>query len=154
MIRNTTLSTLALAVLLTGVGAAQTPTPAKPVKPATKPVSAMATQKPMHKVREAKPGLLKQAKITADAAEATALAQVPGGKVSAREIEMQKGVLVYSFDVKETGKEGWQEVTVDATTGAVVSTMHESAKAEAAEKAALKHKPAKAKADTTKKPPA
>jgi uncharacterized membrane protein YkoI len=106
----------------------------------------------MHKVKEAKPGLLKQAKITADAAEATALAQVPGGKVAVREIETEKGVLVYSFDIKETGKEGYQEVTVDATTGAVVSTMHESSKAEAKEKAALKHKPPKAKPDTTKKP--
>jgi len=154
MTRRTTLTTLALAAILTGVGAAQTPAPAKPAKPATKPATAMATQKPMHKVREEKPGLLKQAKVTADAAEATALTQVPGGKVTAREIETQKGVLVYSFDVKETGKEGYQEVTVDATTGAVVSTMHESAKAEAKEKAAMKHKPAKAKPDTTKKPPA
>jgi glucose/arabinose dehydrogenase len=149
MTSRTTLSTIALAALLTGVGAAQTPAPAKP---AVKHANAMTTPKPMHKVKEQKPGLLKQAKITPDAAEATALAQVPGGKVTAREIETEKGVLVYSFDVKETGKEGYQEVTVDATTGAVVSTMHESSKAEAKEKAALKHKPAKAKPDTTKKP--
>ena len=154
MTSKITLSTIALAALLSGVGVAQTPAPAKPAKPATKPATAMATPKPMHKVREQKPGLLKQAKITPDAAEATALTQVPGGKVTAREIETQKGVLVYSFDLKEAGKEGYQEVTIDATTGAVVSTMHESEKAEAKEKAALKHKPAKAKADTTKKPPA
>ncbi len=153
MIRNTTLSTLALAALLSGVAVAQNPAPATPpTKPATKPANAMATQKPMHKIKEEKPGLLKQAKITPDAAEATAMTQVPGGKVAAREIETEKGVLVYSFDVKETGKEGYQEVTVDATTGAVVSTMHESAKTEAKEKAAVKHKPAKAKPDTTKKP--
>ena len=49
--------------------------------------------------------------------------------------KIQKGVLVYSFDLKETGKEGYQEVTVDATTGAVISTMHESYKTEAKEKA-------------------
>ena len=152
MTSKITLSTIALAAILTGVGAAQTPSPAKPVKPAVKHANAMTTPKPMHKVREQKPGLLKQAKITPDAAEATALAQVPGGKVAAREIETEKGVLVYSFDLKEAGKEGYQEVTVDATTGAVVSTMHESSKAEAKEKAALKHKAPKVKADTTKKP--
>ena len=114
----------------------------------------MATQKPvMHKVKEQKPGLLKQAKITPQAAEATAAAQVPGGKVTHREIENEKGVLVYAFDLKETGKAGYQEVTVDATTGAVVSTMHESEKAEAKEKAAEKKtKTGKTKPDSTKKP--
>ena len=151
MTSRTTLSTIALAALLTSVGAAQTPTPPKT---AGKPANAMATQKPvMHKVKEQKPGLLKQAKITPQAAEATAIAQVPGGKVTHREIENEKGVLVYSFDLKETGKAGYQEVTVDATTGAVVSTMHESDKAEAKEKAAEKKKTGmKTKPDSTKKP--
>ena len=39
------------------------------------------------KVSEEKPGLLKKAKITAEAATATALAKVPGGKVDKAEIE-------------------------------------------------------------------
>ena len=134
MNRSKLISALAVASLLTTGAMAQTPNP----KPAP-PKAAMATQKPaVHKVKEQKPGLLKQAKITPAAAEATALAQVPGGKVTHREIENQKGTLVYAFDVKETGKEGYQEVTIDATTGTVVSTMHESAKTEAKEKAPKK----------------
>ena len=152
MNRSKSFSALAVACLLTTAAMAQTPKPVAPKPAAPKPAMSMATQKPMHKVKEQKPGLLKQAQITADAAEATALAKIPGGKVTHREIENQKGVLVYSFDLKETGKEGYQEVTVDATTGAVVSTMHESAKTEAKEKTPKKMPAMKAKSDSTKKP--
>jgi hypothetical protein len=151
MKRSTTLSAFALAALLTGTAAAQNPpAPPKPAKPAQ---SGMATHKPTtHRVREAKPGLLKQAKVSADSAERVAMAQVAGGTVTAREIEKQKGTgtLVYSFDIKVPGQEGYQEVTVDATTGAFVSNMHETAKMEKKEHKATTKKPVKP--DTTKPP--
>jgi len=124
MIRSATLATVALAVTLTAAAAGQAPT--APPKPAH---AQSATPKPaIHKVKEAQPGLLKQAKITADAAEQTALGAVPGGKVSSREIERQKGVLVYAFHVRTEGQEGYQAVTVDANTGSMVSNTHMAAK--------------------------
>lgn len=151
MIRSTTLSAFALAALLTGTAAAQNPPapPPKPTKPAT---SAMTTHKPVtHRVKEAKPGYLKMAKVNADSAEKAALATA-AGTVTSRKIEKDKGVLVYKFDIKQTGQEGYQAVTIDANTGAMVSNNHVAPKAM---KPATKptHKPA-TKPDTThKKPP-
>ena len=129
MTSKITLSTIALAALLSGVGVAQTPAPAKPAKPATKPATAMATPKPMHKIREQKPGLLKQAKISAETAEQTALGSVPGGTVTSRKIEKEKGLLVYAFGIKTTGKDGYDLVLIDANTGALVSNTHKNAMA-------------------------
>ncbi|MDQ6612096.1 MAG: PepSY domain-containing protein [Gemmatimonadota bacterium] len=99
--------------------------------------SAIALAAPLHaqapKVTEAKPGLLKQATITADAATASALAKVPNGKIKAAEIEEEKGKLIYSFDITVAGKKGIEEVAVDAKTGVVLSVEHESPAAEAKE---------------------
>ena len=106
------------------------------------------------KISEEKPGLLKKAKITGDAATATALAKVPGGKVEKAEIENEKGKLIYSFDLKVAGKSGIEEVAVDAMTGAVLSVEHEDAAAEAKEAKADKAKEAKeAKAKAKVKKP-
>ena len=125
MIRSTTFATVALAASLSGALAAQTP--AAPPKPAH--TAQTTTPKPaMHKVKEAQPGLLKQAKITPAAAEQTALNGITGGKVTSREIERQKGVLVYAFHVRTEGQQGYQLVTVDATTGTEVSSTHEMPK--------------------------
>ena len=85
-----------------------------------------------------------EAKIKGDSAKKIALAQVPNGKIRSGEIEHEKGKLIYSFDIKVPGKSGIEEVNVDAMTGAVVGTEHESAASEAAEK--------KAEAKGTKKP--
>jgi uncharacterized membrane protein YkoI len=93
-----------------------------------------------------------EAKVTEKAARATALAQVPGGKVTKHELERENGKLVYSYDIATKGKTGIDEVQVDAVTGTVVSNKHETpamekaeatadAKAHAARKA---HKKAKA----------
>ena len=79
-----------------------------------------------------------QATISADSAQKIALAQVPHGRVREAEIEQDKGTLVYSYDIKASGKSGVEEVLVDAKTGAVVSKTHESAAAEAKEMAAEK----------------
>lgn len=74
-----------------------------------------------------------QAKITADSARAIALTTVPGGTVQSIELEKEKGVLIYSVDVKTAGKPGVDELWVDAATGKVVSHKHETPKEERAE---------------------
>ena len=86
-------------------------------------------------VKEEKPGLLARAKVTADAAIATAQAKVPKGTLASAEIEEENGKLIYSFDFKTAGKSGI-EVNVDAVTGKFVAMEHETPKTEAKEKAA------------------
>lgn len=78
------------------------------------------------KITEEKPGLLKQAKVTTEAATATALARVPGGKLRSGEIEKEDGRLIYSLVLKVEGKQGVEEVNVDAMTGKVVGVEHEA----------------------------
>lgn len=90
------------------------------------------------KVKEATPGLAAQATISADSAQKIALAQVSRGRVREAELEEENGTLVYSYDIKVRGKSGVEEVQVDAKTGAVVSTKHETAKTEAKEAAGEK----------------
>ena len=52
------------------------------------------------------------------------------------ELEAERGCLIWSFDMRIAGKSGIQEIQVDAGTGNVLSVKHESARQEAAEKAA------------------
>lgn len=86
-------------------------------------------------VKEEKPGLLAQAKVTPATASATALARVPGGAIRKSEIEREDGRLVYSFDIAVRGRKGVEEVLVDATTGTVISVGPEkSEKSEKSEK--------------------
>jgi len=58
------------------------------------------------------------------------------------ELEMEKGKLIYSYDLKTEGKSGADEVHVDAMTGKVMSVHHESAAMEKKE-AAEEKKPKK-----------
>ena len=104
-------------------------------------------------VKEEKPGMFKLAKITPEAATATALARVPNGKVKSAELEMEKKKLIYSFDIKVDGKSGIEEIAVDAMTGAVVGAEHETPADEAKEAKADKAKADKAKAAAAAKPP-
>lgn len=97
-------------------------------------VSAPAAQTPPMKEQE--PGLSEQAKVTPESARKTALARVHKGKIQSEELERENGKLVYSFDIKEPGKPGVQEVQVDAITGVIVSSKHESAATETKEKKA------------------
>jgi len=78
--------------------------------------------------------LAKQAKITLDAARATALALVPGGEVKSEELEREHGKLIYSFDIAVPGKSGVEEVNVSAIDGKVINKKHETPKAERSEK--------------------
>lgn len=71
-------------------------------------------------------------KITMAQARATALKKAPG-KVTSEELENEKGIWIYSFDIA-TSKTDVTEVNVDAMNGKVVAVQHENAAKEAAEK--------------------
>jgi hypothetical protein len=79
--------------------------------------------------------LSKEAKITMEEAQKSALAK-EAGKIQSKELEREKRRLIYSFDIKMA--DGIHEVNVDAMTGEVVEDTVESAAAEAKEKAADK----------------
>jgi len=79
-----------------------------------------------------------EAKVKEGDAMATAMKEVPNGKIESGEIERENGKLIYSFDMKVPGKSGGEEVNVGAMTGGVVAHEHETAKAEKAEKAEAK----------------
>jgi len=70
-------------------------------------------------------GLWDRATLAPDSAIKIALARVPGGTITEAELEEEDGRLIYSFEIKVTGKSGSEEVHVDARTGAVVKQEHE-----------------------------
>jgi len=72
------------------------------------------------------------AKLTMKQAEAMALKTAPG-KIKSKELEKEKGKLIYSFDI-ETTNDGIHEVNIDAKTGKLVENSKESPTAEAQEK--------------------
>ncbi len=96
-------------------------------------------------VKEEKPGLLAKARVTPEKALATAQAAVPKGKLKSAEIETEDGKLVFVFNFTTPGVSGEDEVLIDANSGTLVSTEHESPADEAKEKA----KEAKAKQKPT-----
>ena len=96
------------------------------------------------------------AKISADSAQAVALAQVQeGGKVNSGELHMEDGKLVYDMHIVPNGKKTTRLVRVDAMTGDIVKdkqfggvkgVMKKHAEHEKEEKSQ------KAPADSTRKP--
>ena len=124
----TTICACAVAVTLS----AQTPAPAKTMTPAPKAAAKMTVKK------DTPASLRKEAKISEKTARATALKEVPNGKIRASELERENGNLIWSFDIKVPGKTGIEEITVNAVTGAVVTHEHETPKAEKKEAAAEK----------------
>jgi uncharacterized membrane protein YkoI len=74
---------------------------------------------------EDKAGTWQLATIAADSAMTLALARVPGGRIVKGELEEENDRLVWSFDIKVEGRDGIEEVQVDARTGAIVSVEHE-----------------------------
>ncbi|HEY6046941.1 MAG TPA: PepSY domain-containing protein [Pyrinomonadaceae bacterium] len=78
--------------------------------------------------------LARQAKITKEQAQETALKRAPGNVESA-ELEREHGKLVYSFDIRNA-RGTIDEVQVSAITGRIVRVEHENKKQEAAEKRA------------------
>lgn len=75
--------------------------------------------------------LKKEARISMQEAEKAALAKEPG-TIKSKELEKEKGKLIYSFDIRT--KSGVHEVNIDAITGEVVEDSVESKADEAKEK--------------------
>ena len=90
--------------------------------------------------------LLASAKISKEAAQAAALAKVPGGTVKDGELEKEKGKWIWSFDITQPGTADIKEVAVDATTGAVLDVVTETPADQAREAAEDAAAAAKAKA--------
>ena len=126
----TTVVACAAAVTLS----AQAPAASKSMAPTAAKQTAMA--KPVKKDTPA--SLRREAKVSEKTARATALKEVPNGKIVASELERENGNLIWSFDIKVAGKTGIEEITVNAITGAVVTHEHETPKAEKKEAAAEK----------------
>src|SRR5215471_10870488 len=89
--------------------------------------------------------LKEPATVTKSEAKKVALAEVKKrglhhAKIKEAELEQEKGLLIWSFDIKTKGTKDITEVQVDAKTGAVVSVTTESAKDEAKEKSGGKEK--------------
>ena len=83
------------------------------------------------------------ARVTEENARKAALASLGEGvkaEVKESELEVEKGCLIFSFDIRVAGRSGIQEIQVDAGDGKVLSSEHETDKKEAAEKP--KEKPA------------
>jgi uncharacterized membrane protein YkoI len=81
---------------------------------------------------ESQTKLMREAKVSKEEAQETALKRVPG-KVESAELEREHHRLVWSFDIRNS-KGTITEVQVSAITGRVVRVEHESRKQEADEK--------------------
>jgi uncharacterized membrane protein YkoI len=96
------------------------------------------------------------AKVSADSAQAIALAQVTeGGKVNSGELHMEDGKLVYDVNVVPNGKKTARLVRVDAMTGEIVKDKQFGGVKGVVKKHAQHEKEEKAQkapADSTRKP--
>ncbi len=103
-----------------------------------------AAQQPTYK-RDVPPALAKRAKVTEADAAAAARKLLPNATIAALELEREGGHLIYSFDMKTAGKDGIDEVNIDALTGKQVGKIgHESSADEGKDTAAeAKAKPRK-----------
>jgi uncharacterized membrane protein YkoI len=93
--------------------------------------------------RDIPDSLARQAKVTETVAATTAQRRVPAGKIEGVELERENGKLMFSYDIKTSGKSGIDEVNVDAITGKIIGFGHESA--------AVEKKEAEAEAKANKK---
>ena len=102
---------------------------------AASPLAAQAKRESHSYKRELPAALVKRATVSESDAAKTAEARLPKGHIESVELENEKGNLIYSYDIKVPGKSGVEEVNVDAMTGKVVNTEHETATAEKKEAA-------------------
>ncbi|MDI1251761.1 PepSY domain-containing protein [Thermomonas sp.] len=96
-------------------------------------VFAIACSAPAHAAEASQASLLKQAKVTKEAATKTALAKVPGGTIKDSELENENGALVWSFDITLPKDRNIHEVQVNALTGMIASSVIETPKDQAKE---------------------
>ena len=92
-----------------------------------------------------KANLKEQATVSKSEAKKLALAEVKKrglhhARIKEAELEKEKGLVIWSFDISTRGTKDITEVQVDAKTGAVVSVTTESARDEAKEKQGGKEK--------------
>lgn len=89
----------------------------------------------VHPGKNARAAILQRlATVSLEQARTTALKAVgAGATVIDGELEAEHGCLVYSFDLRVSGKGGVDEVMVDAGNGAVLTHAHETPEQEAAE---------------------
>ena len=86
-------------------------------------------------------GLAAFAKISLPEAQKQALAHMASKhktssfEIASSELEIERGCLVYSFDIKVIGKLGVKEIFVDAGDAKILLYQHETPQQEAAEKA-------------------
>jgi diphthamide synthase (EF-2-diphthine--ammonia ligase) len=84
----------------------------------------------------------KMTNVNLSAAQATAIESVGKAnldRVISKELEVENGCLLYSFDLRLRSKEGIDEVQVDAVSGKVISQKHETVADEVAEKSEDAH---------------
>src|SRR5262249_28744243 len=94
----------------------------------------LAAQQPQPKYKRDLPtALVKRATVSEEQAAKTALAAVPHATIKAGELEGGNGRLIYSDGLKGPCPPGIEEVNVNAKTGAVVNTEHESPASERGE---------------------
>ncbi len=78
-------------------------------------------------------GLATVKEADAEKAALAGFANFPGtATVAESELEVERGCLVYSFDVQVAGQKGAEEVLVDAGSGKILSRKQEPSKQEAA----------------------
>jgi hypothetical protein len=65
-----------------------------------------------------------RAKVPQESARAAALARVPNGSVQAMQLKVERGTMVYIYDIAVPGGSGLDEVRVSAVDGRVVSVEH------------------------------
>ncbi len=95
-----------------------------------------AGQAPTYK-RDVPPALAKRARVKEADAAAAARKLLPKATIAALELEHEGGRLIYSFDMKTPGRDGIDEVNIDAMTGKQVGRIdHESSADERKEAAA------------------
>ena len=85
--------------------------------------------------------LIKLATVSQVQAQHSAMASLKGRNASvvSSELEAEDGCLIWSFDLKVTGRSGIQEVWVDAGDGKVIASKQESPRQEAVERAQDAH---------------
>ena len=107
------------------------------------PLAAIATEKcsihPPAGATQAE--LIKLATVSQLQAQHSAMASLKGRNASvvSSELEAEDGCLIWSFDLKVTGRSGIQEVWVDAGDGKVIASKQESPRQEAVERAQDAH---------------
>ncbi len=83
--------------------------------------------------KEAKMEVMARAELTQQKAANIALAKVPKGKIKQADLEMERGILMWSFEIAMPGTPLIAEVEVNAVTGEVVGLDIEAPAAEAKE---------------------